>query len=684
MHVINDINALNDAPKNSIFKKGNRYHDGVEYSDNIYTFDIEVTSLFKINGKWQRFNYDITDYSDIDKASCVYICMLGINDEVYYFRDFSMFEQILIKLSDKYTRKIFYIHNLAYEMQFMRMFLHKYTIENMLASAPHKPIAFYIKELNIEFRCSYRLTNLSLDKSAEKYTNIRKKTGDLNYNIERSPLTKLTDTELSYCEYDIKTLYEIIKYFRTEYKHIYNIPLTQTAEVRRDLLHRLDFFYFKKQKEYIPDYETFIYLMQAFQGGITHANFIWSGKVLKNVYSADEASAYPTMLLTKKYPCGKWRDFDIQDYEHLQDEKAFMFHVKLYNVKSKLFNHYISTYKCINKADAYADNGRLISASYIEMIITDCDFEMIKQSYTYDRIDYVRILGCNKKYLDKRILQYILDLYKQKTELKGIEEQQDFYMKSKQRINSIFGCACTNPLNQDTYYKNNEWGRYCNDGITEDFIKDKIASLQNATNYFQFSTGVYCTAYNRATIWAQIIKNDKKVVYYDTDSIKSLGKIDFTEYNEQIQKECEQSALANGLNIDDFAPLDKKGVAHPCGLFEQETPAQEFITLGAKKYCCRYDDGLHLTVSGVTKKAVKGLKDDIRNFNTNMIFNYEDAQKNIHYYTQQEAFTFTDIDGNNYTCNDTYGIVLQPTTYTLNVTRDYAELIQLHEGAQNE
>ena len=78
MNAINDINALNDVPKNSIFKKGNRFHDGVEYSDNIYTFDIEVTSLFKINGKWQRFNYDIDDYTDIDKASCVYICMIGI------------------------------------------------------------------------------------------------------------------------------------------------------------------------------------------------------------------------------------------------------------------------------------------------------------------------------------------------------------------------------------------------------------------------------------------------------------------------------------------------------------------------------------------------------------------------------------------------------------------------------
>lgn len=99
------------------------------YNDTIYTFDIEVTSLFKINGAWRVFDYNIpaSSYRDIEKASCVYACMLGVEDNIYLFRDFSLFEDILkyLKQKDGY-RNIIYIHNMAYEFQFMRMFLNKY------------------------------------------------------------------------------------------------------------------------------------------------------------------------------------------------------------------------------------------------------------------------------------------------------------------------------------------------------------------------------------------------------------------------------------------------------------------------------------------------------------------------------------------------------------------------------
>lgn len=674
-----NINKIIDI-NNIVIKQARKNRKKEIYSDNIYTFDIEVSSLFKINNKWQSFDYSIDDYSDIEKTSCVYISMFGINNHVYYFREFKLFEKILKKISDMNCTKIIYIHNLSYEFQFLRMIFKNYTIENMLATAPHKPISFFVKELNIEFRCSYRLTNLSLEKSAEKYTNIKKLNGALDYIKARSPLTPLTALELKYCEYDIKTLYEIIKTFKSEYNHIYNIPLTQTGEVRRDLKNKLDYFYFEKMKTKISSIDMYLNLMQAFQGGITHANMLYSGMVLNNVYSNDEASAYPTMILTKKYPCGKWLKYDIQDYEQMKDFKSFLFHIRLHGLRSKLFNHYLSSYKCIQRNNIYTDNGRIIKADMIEIIVTDCDYEMIKQSYAFDKIEYLNIYGAYKNYLDKRILQYVLDLYKQKTELKGIAEQEDFYMKAKQRINSIFGCACTNPINQDTYFTNNNWGRYCTDGNMIEFINKKLEELTHSTNYFQYSTGVWITAYNRVALWQHIIKYDKDIVYYDTDSIKSIREIDFTEYNDKIKKECEESAIANGLNINDFAPVDNKKIKHPIGVFEKEKTAIEFITLGAKKYCYRYEDGLHLTVSGVNKKAVSQLNDNIYNFKKNTLFDYCHAKKNIHYYTEQKPFTFTDYMGINYNCADEYGIVLQPTTYTLGITDEYEKLLTSSGG----
>ena len=143
---LKNINDLDDS-KILYYKQPKR--NAVVYSDVIYTFDIEVSSLFNINGKWQNFDYSIEDYTDIEKQSCVYISMFGIEDKVYYFRNFKFFEEILKKLSNPRARKIIYIHNLSYEFQFLRMILKNYTIENMLATAPHKPISFVVKELNI-------------------------------------------------------------------------------------------------------------------------------------------------------------------------------------------------------------------------------------------------------------------------------------------------------------------------------------------------------------------------------------------------------------------------------------------------------------------------------------------------------------------------------------------------------
>ena len=41
----------------------------------------------------------------------------------------------------------------------------------------------YLKMMKNIIRCSYMLTNLSLEKAAEKYTDVRKAVGDLNYNV---------------------------------------------------------------------------------------------------------------------------------------------------------------------------------------------------------------------------------------------------------------------------------------------------------------------------------------------------------------------------------------------------------------------------------------------------------------------------------------------------------------------
>ena len=171
----------------------------------------------------------------------------------------------------------------------------------------------------------------------------------------------------------------------------------------------------------------------------------------------------------------------------------------------------------------------------------------------------------------------------------------------------------------------------------------------------------------------------------DTDSLKYKGNYDklFEDYNKTVYNKyvemCER--FPNDLTIDMFMPEDIKGIKHPIGYYELDGKYSEFKTLGSKKYCYRsVDDGkLHITVSGVSKKAAVYLNDDIKNFTKSMKWGYSESGKlSVTYKTNQEPITFEDIDGNIYTTKNKYAVVLQPTSYTLGITPVYEALIEYY------
>lgn len=440
-----------EIPEPIIFGKKKKLYD-----DNIYTFDIETISLFKINGEFKVYDNNLTQefYRDTDKVCCPYLWQFGINDKVYFGREFKDFGKVLCALSDKKVRKFIIVHNLSYEMQFLLDLVDSYEwhISDMCARNLRKPIQFTIDELNITFRCSYMLTNLSLEKSAEKYTSVKKAVGELDYNKAYSPISVLPEKALHYAEMDIVTLYEIMKYFRDEYGHVANIPLTQTGEVRRALLHDVDWFYIRKQWDLVPSEHIYLALVQAFMGGITHSNILYTNKLFKRgvegcrgVWSYDFSSSYPYVLVVNKYPSEPFfaiRDCDIDRYKN---NHCLLYDVTLKNVKSKIFNHYIPYSKMFEvneggKGDykLTIDNGRVTQVKSCRMIVTDLDFQNIKDSYRIGEIKYNNVWASYAKYLDKRVIKFILDRYASKTTLKGVSDKTEFYMKMKQQLNSVY------------------------------------------------------------------------------------------------------------------------------------------------------------------------------------------------------------------------------------------------------
>ena len=216
--------------------------------NNIFTLDFETTSSIEINGKiYNNLKYDELD--DKQKENVIYhanmyIWMLGINDIIYYGRTYEELDEFLniIDKQNEYKKTIF-VHNLAFEFHFMQGYFDFIKVQ---ARKSHKVMKCTFEKYNIDLRCTYFMSNTSLDKLSDDYNlKTKKLIGNLNYNILRNSKTKLSNKELSYCENDCLILYEYIQKELEDYDRVDKIPLTSTGHVRRELrdIVQTDFHY---------------------------------------------------------------------------------------------------------------------------------------------------------------------------------------------------------------------------------------------------------------------------------------------------------------------------------------------------------------------------------------------------------------------------------------------------------
>lgn len=653
------------------------------YCDNIFTFDLEATSAWRTDKGIIAYEagHDAEWWNEQEALALCYIWQFSADGEVYYGRELKDFCKVLDDLPTD-TTVIIWVHNLAYEFQYL---CNLFTWKRVFARQPHKPITAVPNEYpNVQFRCSYMLTRLSLDAWGQQI-GVEKATGDLDYDKIRTPLTELTEKEMHYAEQDCLVVEAGIKQYVKRYGHVYNIPLTQTGTVRREVKERLlaEKGYKKKIKKLVPKSADEYKMLQAvFAGGYTHANAWYAGVVVDElVHHFDFASSYPTVMLCEKYPMTPWY------YNYLEempddsefDRNAYIFQLKFSQLNSISENTYIQASKCISK-NAMRDNGRIMMAEELTMWMTEQDWITIKNNYTWGSMEILKAYRSTKDYLPKAFREYILELYENKTKLKGVEEFIDLYNQSKQYINSLFGMCVTALLQADVTFD----GEWHTKAITREQVEDKLEKLANfsprESRYFlSYSWGCWVTAYARRNLWKCIESCDRDMIYCDTDSIFVRGNHDFTWYNEEITEKIKKSCEETGLDFSKTHPADRHGEEHPLGVFASEQSCIQFITLGAKRYVERRNDGkLYLTVAGINKGAVAVLEDNIYNFKDGLVFDKDHpsvTKKIADYITEQDVITWED----GYISTYRYGINLRNTGYTLTMTDEYKELIMYEE-----
>lgn len=659
---------------------------GKIYYNLAMSFDIETSSFYEDkNG----IIYTNDDYRKLknqvraEKKAIMYIWQFAIEENVIIGRTWNDFLFFCKKLYDFLDLKeryiVVYVHNLSYEFQFICRWFNWIDI---FADSERKPIKA-TTDSHFIFKCSYRLSGYSLEVLANnlKSHNIKKMVGDLDYNLIRNSKTPISKEELKYCENDVLIVTSYIDEQINEFGNIEKIPLTQTGKVRR---------YVRKQCFQNKEYQYFIkeltiekpeYLMlkNAFMGGFTHCNAMYTNKICKNVTSYDFTSSYPTVLISEKYPMSKGKEVYINTESELLNlikNYCVLVDLQFTNIKTSfMYEQIISYSKCRNVKNPLINNGRIVQADTLTISCTDVDFLNIRDFYVWDNMKIGLCYIYEKDYLPKEFIKTILHLYKSKTELKGVDGKEVEYLHSKELLNSLYGMCVTSIVHDTVGFNGSEW-------TTENGnLDEELKNYNTDKNRFLFyQWGVWCTAYARNNLYTAIRECKEDYIYSDTDSVKIFNadkhKMYFEEYNKWIVQKLEKCLNYHSIPLDYISPKTIKGETKTLGVWDFDGFYTDFKTLGAKRYIFRKDNKLSITVCGLSKKSGKDFIENQEKpflfFNDGMFVDCEHTGKMIHTYIDREIEnTITDYLGNTAYYHEKSYIHLEKTDYLLSLSDMY-------------
>lgn len=685
------------------------YNDFMNMSlsdDDIFTFDIETSSYWETPTGVQGYteDYKPEDYNAFPCGAVCYIWQFSINETVYYGRELSEFPEFLEVVFSNYEGKedpIIWVHNLAYEFVFCAEYLKIY-YDTIFARTKRKPMKFKAGKYggnDLEFRCSYMLTRLSLDAWGKDLG--FKKLHTLDYTILRTPKTKLEPLEVAYCERDCLVVYKGIQKYVEKYGNQHKIPMTQTGEVRQEVRENMkDKAYTKSITNMLPKTEEeYILLRSIFQGGSTGGNYLYTGVTLPLIGSDDKQSFYPSAMVSFKYPMQRFcycspSDVKLSNF----DEWAFIIGCEFTNIDSKTCLHYYSRHKAVAIEKGEYDNGKLIKAKKLYCCLTEQDLLIMNKVYKWDKFKIIECYKAKKQYLPKKYIEIILERYAYKTTLKGDEDKKELYAQSKQFINSCYGMMVTDILQPDVKFNGGEWIE------TQTNIQNALNKLQRnrSKNFLNYSWGCWVTAYCRAMLWVgateeEYYKNEplgmiatpNDIIYYDTDSRKHKLT---DEVSSILQREDEINLIRlhkmcdyYNLPYDAVEPKDPKGKKRTIGAWDFEGVYDEFRHLGAKRYAVKKDGKIEVTVSGVPKKAGSDMIKNLSEFYDGFEFDANHRDKETGLYDGKMLSIY--CDGNNlqtvlnngqydeYKTTNINSVVLRNNGYKLGITDEYKLLV---------
>jgi hypothetical protein len=404
--------------------------------------------------------------------------------------------------------------------------------------------------------------------------------------------------------------------------------------------------------------------------------------ILKDVYSFDISSSYPTCIEIDDFPIGKFGRVQLKTQRKLDyfcANYCVVMDISIFGLSAKpnVVIPYIDIAHCKEQSNILNDNGRVLKADFIRLTVTNIDLDIIRETYKFDKGFTVNeAIYAQKGKLPKELRLKLLDFYTAKTQLKGIDNKEYEYMKSKNRLNSTFGMMVTSIDHSEIGYNSDDmtWQEIKPD------IKGSLTKFYNSRNNFlSYQWGVFVTANARKRLQRMINKVGRDLVYIDTDSIKFQNPThikEFEEWNKELIKQAENNDIAAYVDRVE----EGKTTRFYLGTWDNDGNYIDFKTLGAKKYC--FDKWkkdkkagvkkkkFEVTVSGMNKEKGAKAVGNINNFNIGITYN--NIGRTTSWYNDQQPKQIT-INGDTFITASNIGIL--ETTYTLGVTNEYWALI---------
>ena len=681
------------------------------------TLDTETTSIERLTG-WNNTETDI---------GFIYLVQLHVAEKnfifrtIYDFRD-AMEAVVIPQLQELNACIVIYVHNLSFEFQFLKSVI---PMDSVFALKNRRIAKATAYDGALEFRCSYLLSNMSLEKFTENYNDerYRKDKELIDYEIKRYPWSELSNEILYYSLMDVVTLYQAISsIMNREGDTLRTIPMTNTGYVRRACRNACIGEYHNTRKKSVRiemnqrygsykrlfkkcelSLDQYNMCVKAFRGGNTHASRFYSDCVLENVGSYDFASSYPAVVIcSDQFPMGKMEECtdDVQTIENLLAfSERFFIIVEVVFESLELRDPYNcpvpyipvakvervdeSEYDFISDASSESlnvinDNGRIIRINKpVRFTFLGVELPIILEQYT----GVMHVTKCYytvKGYLPDELRKTCFDWYEKKTSLKHVAGMEYEYMKSKNRVNSVYGMMVEQIIKEIIEYDDSDkllHSRRPTEDEAAEQLKNYYTPMQR--KFLAYQWGITVTALARVRLQEMIDMCGNDFVYCDTDSCKMLNPEKYVKLFDEYNRKWIEYADKCGC---EYFAFTKDGEKQVLGVADYEGGYDKFKTLGAKKYAVEKNGELEITIAGVPKKAGAQLMGSLDNFRIGYRFEVKDSDSVKLRQDWKKTLTYNDsfneifmIDGKELHIQSNVAILR--TTYELNITDEYQELI---------